>query len=75
MTLLYVLYLSAGEGQLCQFALVSSVLSVMSVQSFCGKDEGFLAKTKDFFYFSSSSPMFTLDTNEGGACTEHVQTY
>ena len=34
-----------------------SVLSVMSVQSFCGEDEGFLAKTKDFwqrqriFYF------------------------
>ena len=55
----------AGEGQLCQFAFVSSVLSVMSVQSFCGEDkgfcgedegfcgedEGFLAKMKDFFIF------------------------
>ena len=73
--------------------------SVMSVQSFCGedegfcgedkgfcgKDEGFLAKTKDFLLFlhlrqksfvcAILFAMFTLYTNEGSTCTEHVQTY
>ena len=61
---------ASGEGQLCQFAFVSSVLSVMSVQlfcgedegfcgedeGFCGKDKGFLAKMKDFLNFSSTLP-------------------
>ena len=54
-----------GEGHRCQFVFAYSVLSVMSVQSFCGedegfcgedegfygKDEGFLVKTKDFLLF------------------------
>ena len=51
------------EGHRCQFVFAYSVLSVMSVQSFCGedkgfcgKDEGFLVKMKDFFTFSSSLP-------------------
>ena len=35
------------------------------------KDYGFLAKTMDFFL----SSMFTVYTNERGACTEHVHTY
>ena len=67
---------------------MSSVLSVMSVQSICGKDkgfhgkdEGFLAKMKNFLFFfvfarnPSSLPIFTLHINEGGTYTEHVQTY
>ena len=33
---------------------MSSVLSVMSVQSFCGEDERFFGKDKRFFYFSLS---------------------
>ena len=51
----------------------------------CGEDEGFLVKMKDFLFFfvfaknPLSSPqclsMFTLHTSEGGAYTEHVQTY
>ena len=49
---------SPGEGHCCQYVFAYSVLSVMSVQSFCGKDEGFcgkdegfLAKMKDFLLF------------------------
>ena len=73
------------EGHRCQFVFAYSVLSVMSVQSFCGKDEGFLAKMKDFllflhlcqksFVFATLFAMFTLYTNEGSTYTEHVQTY
>ena len=39
-----------GEGHRCQLVFAYSVLSVISVQSFCGKDEGFLVKTKDFWW-------------------------
>ena len=37
-----------GEGHHCQFVFAYWVLSVMSVQSFCGKDKDFVVKTKDF---------------------------
>ena len=47
------------------------------MKDFGGEDEGFLVKImdfgKDYGFFISS--MFTLHTNEGGACTEHVHTY
>ena len=36
------------EGHRCQFVFAYSVLSVMSVQSFCGKDEGFCGEDKGF---------------------------
>ena len=63
---------------------VMSLLSSVShgfIHGF-GKDEEFLVKMMDFFIFLHlppktlpSLPMFTVHTNEGGACTEHVQTY
>ena len=40
-------------------------------QRIFGEDYGFLVKITDFFI----SSMFTLHTNEGGACTEQVHTY
>ena len=61
---------------------VSSVLSVMPVQSFCGKDEGFVVKTKDFwqrqtiillFFIFTKNPssLPKLHTNEWVAtCTD-----
>ena len=36
------------EGHRCQFVFAYSVLSVMSVQSFCGGDEGFCGKDEGF---------------------------
>ena len=58
---------------------------LVKMKDFGGKDYGFLVKITDFLakiteylvkitdFFISS--MFTLHTNEGGACTEHVHTY
>ena len=48
------------------------------ITDFGDEDEGFLVKITDFLakitdFFISS--MFTLHTNEGGACTKHVHTY
>ena len=66
-------------------SLVSSV-SHGFIHGFWQRLQILVVKTKDFgedygfFFFifaknTSSSPVFTLQTNEGGASTEHVQTY
>ena len=36
------------ESHRCQFVFAYSVLSVMSVQSFCGEDEGFCGEDEGF---------------------------
>ena len=67
-------------------AFVSSICSVQSVQSLCGKDDVLFGKDDRFLYLlfffvfclslpKISLPMSTLHTNEGGTYTEHVQTY
>ena len=63
--------------QYCQSCQFSHFVSKM--KDFVVKTKDFVVKMKDFFLFifvftknPSSLPMFTLHTNEGGACTEHV---